>query len=98
MTTEAEYREEQHRERQSADKPRCHKCHRPEGEVDLVWCDKLTCGNNICNNCATETEWELEACCDQHASEIARKLRETIYILRGNRRQADRTRTTRRAA
>jgi hypothetical protein len=62
--------------------PHCHKCRKQSPQVDLVWCGYGSCDNSICSECATETEWELEACCDGHAAVLASRLQKQVMAMR----------------
>jgi len=44
-------------------------------QVAMIGCAVPTCGAFLCEECATETEWELEACGDEHAAAMASRLR-----------------------
>ena len=55
--------------------PRCHKCAQSEPAVDLVHCTHLTCDRAVCCDCASEVEWEMEACAE-HARAVFVDLRD----------------------
>ena len=57
---------------------RCHKCRQSENRAALLCCAVRTCGEFLCERCATETEWELEGCCDEHAAAMASQLRRRL--------------------
>ena len=44
----------------------------------MIGCAVPTCGAFLCEECATETEWELEGCCDEHAAAMASRLRQRL--------------------
>jgi hypothetical protein len=75
MDTLEELKQNAHEARYDANKPACHKCGAVEGKVDVVPCAHLTCNRSVCGECATEIEWELEACSD-HALNVYRGVRE----------------------
>lgn len=49
----------------------CHKCGKDENQTDLVLCSLTRCDRAVCCDCATELEWEIEACRD-HAVDVHR--------------------------
>jgi hypothetical protein len=57
--------------------PACHKCGKQSPEVDLVQCTNIHCDRSICCDCASEVEFEMEACSD-HAFSVFVDLR-TMY-------------------
>jgi hypothetical protein len=78
MDTDEEMRREYYESKRDAGVPRCRKCHQSENQAWMVRCAVRTCGQCICEECATETEWELEGCCDAHAAAIAAQLRQRL--------------------
>ena len=67
MDTDEEMSREAYQSQRDAAAPRCRKCRQPENQVAL-----------LCEQCATETEWELEGCCDEHAAAMASRLRQRL--------------------
>ena len=78
MDTDEEMRRESYESKRDAGAARCHKCHQSENQAAMVGCAVRTCGEFICEQCATETEWELEGCCDEHAAAMASQLRQRL--------------------
>jgi hypothetical protein len=78
MDTYEEMSRERYEAKRDAGAPRCRKCHQSENQVVLVCCAVRTCGEFLCERCATETEWELEGCCDEHAAAMASRLRQRL--------------------
>ena len=78
MDTYEEMSREGYETKRDAGAPRCRKCDRSENRAALVLCAARTCGEFICEECATETEWELEGCCDEHTAAIASQLRRRL--------------------
>ena len=62
--------------------PRCHTCDKTEGVAGLVWCDAPACNHYVCEDCATQTLWELEACSDECGQTITARLMKTVHTLR----------------
>jgi hypothetical protein len=91
MDTPNELAAAAHLETVDSSRAHCHKCRRSDYDAELVWCGYGSCGNSICCECATETEWDLEACSDEHAAAIARwhinqlhELRRRLYAQKDN--------------
>jgi hypothetical protein len=78
MDTDEEMSRERYESKRDAGAPRCRKCCKSENQVAMVRCAVPTCRAFLCEECATETEWELEACCDEHASAMASRLRQRL--------------------
>jgi len=74
MDTDEEMSRESYESQRDAGAPRCHKCRKSENQVAMIWCAVPTCRAFLCEECASETEWELEGCCDEHASTMASRL------------------------
>jgi hypothetical protein len=49
----------------AADSPELQCVRKSETQVAMVACAVPTCHAFLCEECATETEWELEGCCDE---------------------------------
>lgn len=75
MDTLNELKREGYELKRDANKARCHKCGEVDGPVDLVQCTDIRCDRSVCSDCATELEWELEACAD-HALNVFREMRD----------------------
>jgi hypothetical protein len=71
MDTAEEMSREVYESQRDAAAPRCCKCRKSENQVAMVACAMPTCHAFLCEECATEIEWELEGCCDEHASALA---------------------------
>lgn len=89
MDTQSELARNAHYETLDAGQPGCHKCHRTDRETSLVWCGARACNRSICQPCATEAEWQMEACSGECLASVARdavareaNLRHTVYKLR----------------
>ena len=78
MDTDEEMSREAYESQRDAAAPRCHKCRQSENQVAMIGCAVPTCGAFLCEECATETEWELEACGDEHAAAMASRLRQRL--------------------
>ena len=78
MDTYEEMSREGYEAKRDAGAPSCHKCRQSENQAALLCCAVRTCGEFICEQCATETEWELEGCCDEHAAAMASQLRRRL--------------------
>ena len=68
MDTDEEMSREAYESQRDAAAPRCHKCRKSENQVAMFGCAVPTCRAFLCEACASETEWELEGCCDGSAS------------------------------
>lgn len=82
MDMECELAENAHYEKLDAGKPTCHKCGCTERVATLVWCGATHCNNSICQECASQVEFELEACGEEHAADIARQMMNREMSLR----------------
>ena len=80
MDTNEEMSREAYESRRDAAAPRCHKCRRSENQAAMVGCALPTCRAFLCEACASETEWELEGCCDGHTATIASNLRQRLAV------------------
>jgi hypothetical protein len=78
MDTDEEMSREDYESKRDAGAPRCRKCRKSENQVAMVGCAVPTCSAFLCEECASETEWELEGCCDEHASAMASRLRQRL--------------------
>jgi len=78
MDTDEEMSREAYESQRDAGAPRCHKCRRSENQVAMAVCALPTCDAFLCEASATETEWELEACGDEHAAAIASRLHQRL--------------------
>ena len=78
MDTCEEMNREGYEAKRDAGAPRCRKCHQSENLAAMISCAVLACGEFVCEQCATETEWELEGCCDEHAAMMASQLRQRL--------------------
>ncbi len=75
MDTLEEITRDAYEARRDAGKATCHECGKVEGKTDLVRCSHLSCDRAVCCDCATELEWELEAC-KKHAYSVFCDMRE----------------------
>ena len=78
MDTDEEMSREAYQSQRDAAAPRCRKCRQSENQVAMFSCALPACGALLCEQCATETEWELEGCCDEHAAAMASRLRQRL--------------------
>ena len=61
----------------------CYKCGFWYPTADLTFCAAGTCENEICCDCRTTLQMELEVCCDEHGEKVVELMKRQLDELRG---------------